>query len=70
MARNILHCDMNNFYASVECMLSPELNSTPLLFVDQLRNSTALYLQKIIKPKHSRSQQVTQYGRQNRSVLI
>ncbi len=23
--RDILHCDLNNFYASVECMLSPEL---------------------------------------------
>ena len=21
----ILHCDLNNFYASVECMLNPEL---------------------------------------------
>lgn len=24
MLRSILHCDMNNFYASVECILRPE----------------------------------------------
>ena len=30
MTRNILHCDMNNFYASVECMLNPELKQYPV----------------------------------------
>ena len=30
MERIILHCDMNNFYASVECMLDPSLASLPL----------------------------------------
>ena len=30
MSRVILHCDMNNFYASVECMLHPELRDKPL----------------------------------------
>ena len=30
MSRVILHCDMNNFYASVECMLHPELKDKPL----------------------------------------
>ena len=38
MARNILHCDMNNFYASVECML--------------LKNDTELSLLRIIKQRH------------------
>ena len=28
--RVILHCDMNNFYASVECMKEPKLNSLPV----------------------------------------
>lgn len=28
--RNILHCDMNNFYASVECMLDPTLKKYPI----------------------------------------
>lgn len=30
MNRSILHCDMNNFYASVECMLDPSLRKYPV----------------------------------------
>lgn len=30
MSRSILHCDMNNFYASVECMLDPALRKYPV----------------------------------------
>ena len=30
MDRVILHCDLNNFYASVECMLNPELKGLPV----------------------------------------
>ena len=30
MSRSILHCDMNNFYASVECMLDPALKKYPV----------------------------------------
>ena len=28
--RTILHIDMNNFYASVECMMNPELKAHPI----------------------------------------
>ena len=30
MKRIILHCDLNNFYASVECMLEPSLRDKPV----------------------------------------
>ena len=30
MERVILHSDMNNFYASVECMKNPELKQYPI----------------------------------------
>jgi DNA polymerase-4 len=30
MERVILHCDQNNFYASVECMLNPSLKDYPV----------------------------------------
>ena len=28
--RTILHCDLNGFYASVECLLRPELREVPM----------------------------------------
>ncbi len=30
MRRVILHCDLNNFYASVECLYRPELRALPV----------------------------------------
>ena len=49
MERVILHSDMNNFYASVECMLNPELNAYPIAVCGDVeeRHGTPMPLQKI-----------------------
>ena len=52
MARNILHCNMNNFYASVECMLNPALKEYPVAVCVLLKNDTELSLLRIIKQRH------------------
>lgn len=31
MQRTILHIDLNNFYASVECLYRPELRNKPVI---------------------------------------
>ena len=30
MERIILHCDLNSFFASVECLFNPDLKSVPM----------------------------------------
>lgn len=52
MARNILHCDMNNFYASVECMLNPALKEYPVAVCGSVEEDTELSLLRIIKQRH------------------
>lgn len=44
MDRTILHCDMNNFYASVECLYRPELRDKPVAVVGdaELRHGIVL----------------------------
>jgi DNA polymerase IV len=51
MARNILHCDMNNFYASVECMLSPELKQYPVAVCGSVEERRGIVLAKNYKAK-------------------
>ena len=46
MERTILHCDMNNFYASVECMLNPSLRGHPVAVGGDVENRHGIILAK------------------------
>ena len=51
MERVVLHSDLNNCYASIECMLHPELRGSILLCVAVQRIVKGLYWPKISWPK-------------------
>jgi DNA polymerase-4 len=46
MDRTILHCDCNGFYASVECILSPELKNVPMAVCGNPENRRGIILAK------------------------
>lgn len=46
MTRTILHCDMNNFYASVECMLDRSLKNKPVAVGGDVENRHGIILAK------------------------
>lgn len=52
MDRAILHCDMNNFFASVECMLDKSLRDKPVAVCGDVRERHGIVLAKnyIAKP--------------------
>ena len=51
MPRNILHCDMNNFYASVECMLNPSLKEYPVAVCGSVEERHGIVLAKNYEAK-------------------
>ena len=51
MERTILHCDMNNFYASVECMLNPSLRGHPVAVGGDIENRHGIILAKNYEAK-------------------
>lgn len=59
--RIILHCDMNNFYASVECMLNPSLKGHPVAVGGDAENRHGIILAKNYEAK--------QYGIQTGEAL-
>ncbi len=44
--RTILHCDLNNFFASCECMLNPELKDVPMAVAGYEESRTGIILAK------------------------
>ena len=44
--RSILHVDMNNFYASVECLDKPELRHVPMAVAGSSDNRHGILLAK------------------------
>ncbi len=46
MERDILHCDMNNFFASVECKLNPELKKYPVAVCGSVEERHGIVLAK------------------------
>lgn len=53
MSRNILHCDMNNFYASVECMLNPKIKEYPVAVCGSVEDRHGIVLAKNYKAKNA-----------------
>ena len=51
MDRTILHCDFNNFYASVECMLDPKLKGHPVAVGGDVENRHGIILAKNYEAK-------------------
>ena len=46
MERVIVHCDLNNFYASVECRKNPELQNKPVAVTGNPKNRAGIVLAK------------------------
>lgn len=51
MERTILHCDMNNFYASVECLYNPELRGKPVAVAGDVEQRHGIVLAKNYEAK-------------------
>ena len=69
MDRTILHCDCNAFYASVECVLNPELKKVPMAVGgdEESRHGIILAKNELAKKYNILPKQ---FGRQRKSVPI
>lgn len=70
MDRTILHCDCNAFYASVECVLNPELKKVPMAVGGDEESRHGIILAKNELAKSTTYKLPKQFGRQRKSVPI
>ena len=68
--RKILHCDANNFYASIECMLDPTLKDKYVAVSGNPDKRHGIILAKIKRQKNAESRLVKSFGRQNANAPI
>lgn len=45
-SRTVLHCDLNNFYASVECLVNPDLKNKPVVVTGDVKARHGVVLAK------------------------
>ena len=70
MDRTILHCDCNAFYASVECVLNPELKKVPMAVGGDEESRHGIILARMSLQKSTTYKLPKQFGRQRKSVPI
>ncbi len=72
MERTILHCDLNNFYASVECMKHPEYRDVPIAVAgnEELRHGIVLAKNTLAKAAGVKTGQTLWEARQICASLI
>ena len=70
MDRTILHCDCNGFYASVECILSPELKNVPMAVCGNPENRHGIILAKNELAKKYKIQTAETIWQAKRNALI
>lgn len=70
MERSILHSDLNNFYASVECLYNPGLQDKPVAVCGSQEERHGIVLAKNQFAKKPVYRQVRRPGKLSRSARI
>lgn len=70
--RTILHCDLNNFYASVECLKAPHLREVPMAVSGSSESRTGIILAKneLAKQKGVKTAEVIWQAKQKCPNLV